>query len=329
LLVCDAHTAPLARAIRGASDTTLCVLPAGETAKHWASVEVILHTALDAGLGRDGLFVGIGGGVISDLTAFAASIYMRGVAVALVSTTLLGMVDAAVGGKTGFDLFDTKNLAGTFYPAAQVYMPVSSLATLPDREWQSGMAEVIKTAVLDRTDERGDFFTLIASLNAALGAGLLHTQADTVVECIARSVRVKGRIVEADPQETGAERITLNLGHSFAHALESSAGLGRVSHGEAVAWGMARACELGLALGVTPPDRAASILETLRRFGYTIAAPHPFVCDHEAFMSALQRDKKKKAGALIFVIPAKTGTTLVSGADIEPSLLSRIIKGCL
>jgi 3-dehydroquinate synthase len=336
LLVCDANTEKIARSMLGAvgvvSDTALCVLPPGETAKNWPSVEAILRAARDAGLGRDGLFVGIGGGVISDLTAFAASIYMRGSRVALVSTTLLGMVDAAVGGKTGFDLFDIKNFVGTFYPAERIYMPVASLATLPDREWKSGMAEVIKTAVLDRAarssaNEQGDFLALLASLDAPLGARLLQTRADTVVECIARSVSIKGRIVEADPKETDSERITLNLGHSFAHALESSAGLGRVSHGEAVAWGMVRACELGQALGITPAARCVSICESLRRFGYEIAAPHPFVSDMEVFMQALNRDKKKKAGTLMFVIPVEIGTALVSGSEFEASLLERIIKG--
>jgi 3-dehydroquinate synthase len=342
LLVCDAHTEPLARSMLGAavgaaSDSALCVLPPGETAKSWASVEAVLRAARDAGLGRDGLFVGIGGGVISDLTAFAASIYMRGARVALVSTTLLGMVDAAVGGKTGFDLFDIKNLVGSFYPAERIYMPVASLATLSDREWKSGMAEVIKTALLDSPasraagsrapDEQGDFLALLASLDAPLGARLLETRADAVVECICRSVSIKGRIVESDPKETGSERIALNLGHSFAHALESSVGLGRVSHGEAVAWGVARACELGEALGVTPVARSAGIRELLRRFGYEIAAPHPFVSDTAAFMRALSGDKKKKAGALMFVIPAARGIALVSGSDFEAPLLERVIKG--
>ncbi|MDR2785434.1 MAG: 3-dehydroquinate synthase, partial [Treponema sp.] len=129
LLVCDNNTAFLAGRIAGG--VPVCVLPHGESEKNWGSVEKILGAARAAGLGRDSLFVGIGGGVISDLTAFAASIYMRGARLCLISTTLLGMVDAALGGKTGFDLFGIKNLAGTFYPARLVYLPVESLATLP------------------------------------------------------------------------------------------------------------------------------------------------------------------------------------------------------
>jgi 3-dehydroquinate synthase len=226
----------------GNQDLALCTLPPGETEKGWASVERILTAARDAGLGRDGLFVGIGGGVISDLSAFAASVYMRGAPLCLISTTLLGMVDAAVGGKTGFDLLGIKNLAGTFYPAAHIYMPLASLDTLPDHEWKSGMAELIKTAVLDT----GEILGLLKSM-----AG--DRRRDSLFDLVCRSVSVKGRIVEADPRETGTDRVLLNLGHTFAHALESSAGLGRLSHGEAVAWGMVRSCELGLALGITPP----------------------------------------------------------------------------
>lgn len=319
LLICDVNTERFARAVAGDTDAALCVLAAGEAAKNWASIEAILRAAHSAGLGRDGLLIGIGGGVINDMTAFAASVYMRGVAVALVSTTLLGMVDAALGGKTGFDLFDIKNLVGTFYPASRVYMPVSSLASLPAREWKSGMAELIKTAILDAEDKNSEFLALLASLPAqATEAG------DTLVECIARAVRIKGRIVQADPKETGAERIMLNLGHTFAHALESSVGLGQLSHGEAVAWGIARACDLGLALGITPPSRAAAIMALLRSFDYELAAPYP-LGDITLFMNALSSDKKKKAGKVRFVVPSAVGTELVSGERIEPALIARIV----
>jgi 3-dehydroquinate synthase len=320
LLVCDVNTERFACAVAGDTGAALCVLAAGEAAKNWASIEAILRSAHSAGLGRDGLLIGVGGGVISDLTAFAASVYMRGVAMALVSTTLLGMVDAAVGGKTGFDLFDIKNLVGTFYPASHVYMPVSSLASLSAREWKSGMAELIKTAILDAEDKNSEFLGLLASLHPAHA-----TEAgDTLVECIARSVRIKGRIVEADPKETGTERITLNLGHTFAHALESSAGLGQLSHGEAVAWGIARACDLGQALGITPPSRVAAIVALLRSFDYELAAPYP-LGDATLFMNALSSDKKKKAGKLSFVVPSAVGTELISGERVEPTLLARIV----
>jgi 3-dehydroquinate synthase len=336
-LVCDTNTEPLAADFMGPR----CVLPPGERAKSWASVETILRLAKEAGLSRDGLFIALGGGVISDMTAFAASVYMRGAQLVLVSTTLLGMVDAALGGKTGFDLFGIKNLAGTFFPASLVYMPVESLGTLPKGEWKSGLAELIKTALLDKNDKTGEFLSLLVSLRDGF---LTHERPEDflagyynkILESISRSVLIKGRIVEADPQETGKERALLNLGHTFAHALESAAGLGRLSHGEAVAWGIVRAGELGLALGITPRERAETIRTLLGSYGYEIAAPHPLIRDREVFLTALEGDKKKKEGNLSFIVPSREGAEIVymttaggKSRDVEfdRSLLEHIVDG--
>jgi 3-dehydroquinate synthase len=305
LFVCDSNTEALARAMAG--DHPLCVLPPGENSKTWASAESIIRAAREAGLGRDGVFIGSGGGVISDLTAFCASVYMRGVSLRLVSTTLLGMVDAGLGGKTGFDLFGIKNLAGTFYPAEAVWMPVSSLDTLPEREWKSGMAELLKTAIL----EGGEFLNL---------AKTLKESRKELASCIARAAAFKGRIVEADPRETagaGNSRAVLNLGHTFGHALEAASGLGVLSHGEAVAWGMVRSCEMGLVLGITPGERAREIQKTLEDFGYETRAPHPLCPGTGAFMKALGGDKKKKNGKLQFVVPARQGAEL---AELDGTL---------
>ncbi|MDR1025552.1 MAG: 3-dehydroquinate synthase, partial [Treponema sp.] len=278
LVICDEHTLPLARIITARQEAPLCILEAGESQKNWAAVERIIRSAHDAGLGRDSLFIACGGGVVSDLAGFAASIYMRGVPLCIVSTSLLGMVDAALGGKTGFDLFGIKNLAGSFYPARLVYLCTESLATLPPAEWKSGMAELIKTAILDGED----FFRLLETLPdpavrgpAIRGWDPFRIRQDLLRDALARAVAYKGRIVEEDPRETGGRRILLNLGHSFGHALESSLGLGQISHGEAVAWGIARSCELGRNLGITPPQRARRIIDLLKSYGYETAAPHP------------------------------------------------------
>jgi 3-dehydroquinate synthase len=270
------YALPSASALLGLHDVSYCVLESGESAKHWSSVQKILEAAHRARLARDGLFVGIGGGVVTDMCAFAASLYMRGCRLALVSTTLLGMADAAVGGKTGIDLFGIKNLAGTFYPAEHVYLPAAALTSLPPYEWKSGMAELIKTAILD--DEaslhhyaaiREDF---LAGTFFSPPQNTAHNTdtggARALIESIAQAVRVKGRIVEADPKETGTERALLNLGHTFGHALEASVGLGKLSHGEAVAWGMNCACKLGIALGITPKLRAAEIIKLLEKYHY-------------------------------------------------------------
>jgi 3-dehydroquinate synthase len=323
LVVCDTNTLPLA--VAGPGEAPRCVLAAGEEHKTWGAVEQILRAAHDAGLGRDGLFIACGGGVVSDLAGFAASMYMRGVTLVNVSTSLLGMVDAAMGGKTGFDLFGVKNLAGSFYPARLVYLPLDSLATLPPAEWKSGMAELIKTAVLD-----GE--TLLRPLEEALypkdgtNPSLTALPRKTLEDALYRAVSYKGRIVEEDPRETGGSRVLLNLGHSFGHALESSAGLGRISHGEAVAWGMARACELGQTLGITPPERARRVIALLEACGYETTAPHPLMGDPARFMNALGRDKKNRDGGKIFIIPSATGAEVLRNPPREEFLL-RLITG--
>jgi len=324
LLVCDPNTQNYARTMmattRGSSLVGIAVLECGEAAKAWPAVENILLTAAKAGFGRDVIFVGIGGGVICDLTAFAASVYMRGVRLALVPTTLLAMVDAAVGGKTGFDLWGIKNLVGTFRPAEQVRMPVSALSTLPRREYLSGLAELIKTAIigdenlLDLLETEPDRFAVPSSL-------------DDLTELVALSVGVKGVIVQADPRETGTQRALLNLGHTFGHALEAVAGLGVLTHGEAVAWGMSRACTLGVELGLTPVPRAQRINAILATYGYETGALHPVLLknkpktdkpDYTAIASllldAMASDKKKKGGELRFIVPGSTGALLATAS---------------
>jgi len=319
LLVCDRNTAYLAAKLRGdnADAIPLCTLEPGESQKNWRTVEIILHSAHDAGLGRDGTFIGVGGGVVGDLCAFAASIYMRGCSLALVSTTLLGMVDASLGGKTGFDLFDKKNLAGTYYPARHVYMPMESLATLPPPEWRSGMAELIKTAILDGDD----FLNEIADPSFVKDTSHL-------ANFISRAARYKGGIVEEDPQETGSRRVLLNLGHTFGHALESTAGLGTISHGEAVAWGIARSCDLGLALGITPHARAEKIKAILTAYGYEGGAPHPLINNVNDFIQTLGSDKKKRSGNLSFIVPDEHSARPVAvDSDSLINTVRRIITG--
>ncbi|MDR0785239.1 MAG: 3-dehydroquinate synthase [Treponema sp.] len=297
LIVCDENTRYIAERAAGGWNPPRCVLKSGEERKNWASVETILRAAMDAGLGRDGAFVGVGGGVVGDATAFAASVYMRGARLALMPTTLLAMVDAAVGGKTGFDLFGVKNLVGTFYPASLVVMPVDALKTLPPKEFKSGMAELVKTAILDEND---DFLIKIE------GKGM------DLVALIVRSIEIKGRIVEEDPRETGKKRALLNLGHTFGHALEAAVGLGTLTHGEAVAWGVSRACALGQRLGLTPSARAERITALLRNLGYETGASHPLLRDKALFMRSLLHDKKKRTGRPSFVVPTERGAALAS-----------------
>jgi 3-dehydroquinate synthase len=285
------------------------VLPAGETAKAWRWAEKILAFALEAGLGRDGRMVGIGGGVVCDLTAFAASLYMRGCRLALVPTTLLAMVDAALGGKSALNLGRAKNLIGTFYPAEELVIWIPALATLPADELRSGLAEAIKTALLGDPD----LLALLASRRAELLRGDPGALAQTVRRCLA----VKGRIVENDLRESG-ERAALNLGHTFAHALESATGFRRYRHGEAVAWGLGRALELGVALGVTDRALAAEVTALLAAYGFRLGRPAGLSA--RTLLRAMRADKKRRGGGLRFVLLREVGSPEVRAVGEEPVL---------
>ena len=326
LFVCDENTLPIAERIRGKENLPVCVLKSGEENKNWQAVQEILKVAHNAGLGRDGIFIAVGGGVIGDLCGFASSIYMRGCRFVLVSTTLLGMVDASVGGKTGFDLFGIKNLVGTFYPAQNVYMPLESLATLPEREWKSGMAELIKTAILDGDDFLDKTAETAVICKSGFCAAKLH-ETENLRECIEKAVLYKGGVVSEDLRESG-KRMLLNLGHTFAHALEAASGLGKLSHGEAVAWGIVRSCELGLALRITPQERAKKITEIIKTFGYYCESPHPLANSAEELLNAMKSDKKKKQGKLTFIVPNENSAQSVSicGED-EIKTVKNILAG--
>jgi 3-dehydroquinate synthase len=279
------------------------VLRPGERSKQWRSVEAVLGRAVSVGLGRDGCLLGIGGGVVCDIAGLAASLYMRGCGLALYPTTLLAMVDASLGGKTGIDFRGWKNLVGTFHPAALLLVCPAALATLPDREFRSGLAEAIKTAVI------GDP-SLLDLLEARRELVLARDPA-LLAEVVQRCLRVKGGICEADPREEG-RRMLLNLGHTFGHALESWTGFRGWTHGEAVAWGMGRAAALGLVLGTTEPGFARRLASLLASYGFRLEAP----AGPAELGPALRFDKKRRAGTLQFVVPRRAGdVTVVEAAD--------------
>jgi 3-dehydroquinate synthase len=300
LIVFDATTVELF----GAGAPESVVLPPGETAKGWESVRVILERCASLALSRDSTIAGVGGGVVCDVTAFAASLYMRGCGLLLAPTTLLAMVDASLGGKTGIDFLGYKNLVGTFYPAARIVVSASAVASLPEREYLSGLAEVIKTAMIG--DE-----TLFALLESDHDRVMARDPA-VVEEMIRRCLAVKGRIVESDPRERG-ERALLNLGHTFGHALEAATGLSSWTHGEAVAWGIGRAVAAGSLAGVTDAAYARRVTRLLRRYGYRLEAPQTAA----DLLPAMARDKKKAGGKIRLVIPRRMCDTVVRAATPE------------
>ncbi|GHU41883.1 3-dehydroquinate synthase [Spirochaetia bacterium] len=342
LLICDENTINIAKNISLNGQVNICVIKAGETAKTWESVESILRSAKEAGIGRDGLFIGVGGGVISDIAAFAASVFMRGVNLVIISTTLLGMADASLGGKTGIDLFDIKNIAGTFYPASLIYMPISVLTTLPLREWKSGMAEIIKTLILNKTIYKKNTYECLISIKKAIfdnqtfldnnhsssrdnkpDDSLIKNISSLIKEC----VLYKGRITETDLYETKGKRALLNLGHTFGHALETSCGLGVITHGEAVAWGIVRSCELGVRLGITSIRQKDTITNCIELCGYETKKAHPLIKDNKTFINSLNNDKKKKSGNFNFIIPVKKGVEIINIKPEDMGLIENIIFG--
>jgi 3-dehydroquinate synthase len=280
------------------------VFPAGEGSKSWGSAEGILERCAAAGLGRDGTVVGVGGGVVCDLAAFAASLYMRGCRLTLVPTTLLAMVDASLGGKTGVDFSGLKNLVGTFYPASRILVSPSVLAGLPEREYLSGLAEVIKTAII------GDpgLLTLLEGERERV----LRRDAGLLEEMVRRCLAVKGRIVEADPREEGI-RAVLNLGHTFGHALESRSGFSGWTHGEAVAWGMGRAVRAAQLTGETDGAFAGRILGLLRAYGYRLEAE----AEPRGLVAAMGMDKKRRGGRVRLVLPRAPGDVVLREAAEE------------
>jgi len=339
LVIADENTVPIAAKICNGHDVPFCVLKSGEENKNWLSVQRILEAAHSENLGRDGVFIAVGGGVIGDMAGFASSIYKRGCRFVLVSTTLLGMVDAAVGGKTGFDLFGIKNLVGSFYPARQIFMPIDTLRSLPEKELKSGMAELIKTAVLSGDDFLDELensspnimnFRFDTDENVRLHTGDMSSFG-LWSKLIERAVRFKGGIVSEDMRESeNGKRRLLNLGHTFGHALESAAGLGALTHGEAVAWGIVQACRLGVELQITPPSRAQKIINLIMSFKYECKSPHPVIDDFntDSFIKTMQSDKKKKEGKLTFIVPdGKSAASVYLETESDTQLLKNILNG--
>lgn len=298
---------PWGRRVADSLDVTAqVVLEPGEENKTIVAVERIWEAALEAGIDRDALVVGVGGGVVGDLAAFAASTLLRGVDVAHVPTSLLAMVDASVGGKTGFDRPRGKNLIGTFHQPLFVLTDVATLRTLPEAELRSGLAEVVKSAWLDSDDavtalER-DADALIARDEAALLAA------------IRRSVALKARVVAADERE-GGSRALLNLGHTVGHALEAARGFGAIRHGEAVSLGMVAAVRVAAALG-EPNGEGERLIALLERLGLPTDLDGTLRDGDLAFLRA---DKKTHGGRVRFVVPGPPGGARL--IPLEPSFI--------
>jgi len=293
----------LARGLAGVAYEVLH-LPGGEEHKRLAPVERLAEEMVRRGGDRSSLIVAFGGGIVGDMAGFLAAIFMRGIPVLQVPTTLLAQVDASLGGKTGVNLVAGKNLIGSFHQPLAVLIDPAVLATLPEREYRAGLYEIVKAGII----REPDLFRFLADRSPEV----LARQPQAVDRIIADSVRMKCEVVSADEREGDLRRI-LNFGHTFGHALEAETGYTRFLHGEAVAFGMRAAACLGQLAGYLSAEDAVEILEMLRLYG-----PIPPLDGIPAanLLARLVHDKKTVQGKVHFVLPVRIGeVTVVSGLD--------------
>ncbi len=281
------------------------VLPAGEEYKTLESITKILDKALSLALSRDSLFIAVGGGVICDMTAFAASIYMRGARALLVPTTLLSQVDASVGGKSGVDYSGYKNLVGSFFPAETIIIDSEMLCSLPDSEFLSGMGEVVKHAFLSPDERLYDFLRLNSSK-------IMQRNPSALKDMVMLSLEVKKHYIELDPEEKLGIRSFLNLGHTFSHALETITDY-QVSHGLGVAWGVKMAMDAGVLIGVTDKAYRDKALDLLSLFPFRL--DYDFRDKLADYLDAIGKDKKKTNGSVKFVLMEGQGKPVLAELD--------------
>ncbi len=297
-----------------AKELYIVVIPDGEAYKTMESVEQILERLFDHRLDRKSTLVAFGGGVIGDMTGFAASIFQRGIDFIQVPTTLLAQVDASVGGKTGINNRFGKNLVGAFHQPSAVYIDTYWLKTLPGREFAAGVAEIVKMAVM--FDE--PFFEWLESHDL--------NDEDNLKEAIRRSVELKAKVVNEDEKERGV-RAVLNYGHTFAHVIENFSGYGSYLHGEAVSIGMVMANELAIASGIFSEEEAERVKKLLLRYGLPVDYR---VESAERFYEQFFLDKKSQDNAITFIVPEAIGRyRMLKSPDREVviSVLKRFERG--
>ncbi len=290
--------------------------PGGESKKRLSSVEELAGQMLERHADRTSVVMGFGGGIVTDVSGFLAAIFMRGIPVVQIPTTLLAQVDAATGGKTGVNLVGGKNLIGSFHQPLAVLIDPEVLSTLPAREYRAGLFEVIKCGVIrdpalfrllkDRPDD------------------VLAMKPDVVDELISAAVRIKADVVSADEREGDLRRI-LNFGHTVGHAIEAETEYVRFLHGEAIAWGMLAATRLAEMLGKLGERDAKEIKRTVCRYG---PLPPAKDLNPDALLARLASDKKTLQGKVHFVLPVKIGAVeIVSG--IEPATIRQAVVDSL
>lgn len=292
----------------------MVVLPDGEAHKDWQTLNLIFDALLSHGCDRKTVLYALGGGVVGDMTGFAAASYMRGVPFVQVPTTLLAQVDSSVGGKTAINHPLGKNMIGAFYQPELVVCDLGVLATLPQRELSAGLAEVIKygpiadMAFLDWID---------ANLDA-----LMAREPAALAQAVRRSCEIKALVVGQDERESGLRAI-LNFGHTFGHAIEAGLGYGEWLHGEAVGCGMVMAAELSLALGLVDRAFVDRLTGMIRRAGLPVVGP---ALGADRYLELMRVDKKSEAGEIRFVVIDGPGRAVMRGAP--DAVVAEVLRAC-
>jgi len=301
----------VAASLEGLTPRTILV-PDGEEAKHWDNAGTLLGEFLDAGLDRNGVVVALGGGAVGDLAGFAASIYMRGVAVVQVPTTLLGMVDSSIGGKTAVNHVKGKNMIGCFHQPIAVVADPLLLRSLPVREVRSGLAEVVKHGVI--ADE-----ALFRYVEENTGR-LLGLDPECMSHVVGRNASIKAGYVEKDERDAKGVRAALNYGHTLGHAAERLASPA-LRHGEAVSIGMVYAADLSVSMGLMDPGDAQAQRRVLEGIGLPTKLPS---LGADELIGYMRRDKKTEGGVIRMVLPTGIGTPPTLRTVEEPKLVEAL-----
>jgi 3-dehydroquinate synthase len=295
--------------------TDLLTIPAGESSKCVAEAGRLWNELAQRKADRKTVIVAVGGGVVGDLVGFVAATFGRGLSLVQVPTTLLAQVDSSVGGKVGINLPTAKNIVGAFWQPAGVVIDLAVLQTLPDREYRSGLAEVVKYGViLD-----AEFFAFLEENVPAL----IARESQVLEKVVAHSCQLKANVVQQDEREETGQRAVLNYGHTFCHAIETVTNYGHFLHGEAVAIGMICASHLAESLGLIGHDVTRRQRELLRKVGLPTEVG---VKNKDELILAMQHDKKSEHGRLRFVLPRRLGCVELVG-NVDPKLVRRALDG--
>jgi 3-dehydroquinate synthase len=277
---------------------TLITIPAGEKSKSLEQAGSICDRMIAAGLDRESFVIGLGGGMIGDISGFVAAIYHRGIPQIQIPTTLLAMVDSSIGGKTGVDTYDGKNLIGAFHQPSLVIDDLDVLKTLPRRQFNQGFAEIIKHAII--ADPK--MFRILQSWKT----GAAHA----LKRLITRNIQIKSRIVAKDERDRTGQRALLNFGHTVGHAIERAGNYRKFLHGEAVSLGIVAACAISVKRAGLRPDQRAAIVDLLARFGLPTRLPPNF--PRKKILDAVKFDKKFEYGKVRFVVTPRIGAAYVA-----------------